>query len=342
MSSHHARVVWLGGLPALVGLAAALACGERHQPLDQAFAAAGRIPNVTSLAVSRGGVLVREQYYRGGGPDSPQDVRSVTKSVVALVVGGALDQGCLSSLDETLGEALGPLAPADPGKRAISLRDLLTMTSGLAWSELGASGYNEWASAPDQVAYALARDLVEQPGTTFAYDSGAFHLLSVALTESCAPTAELATAHILGPLGIPSRPWETDNQGFTNGASGLQLTTRDMLAVGNLVLDGGAAGGRELVSAAFVEAATRQQVSTGTDPANVTQAYGYGWWIGTSAAGQTFALAAGYGGQFIVVVPASRSVVAATARWQGVDGDVASSQFLELLQVIDKDVLPQL
>jgi CubicO group peptidase (beta-lactamase class C family) len=68
---------------------AALACGPRHRPLDEAFAAAGRIPNVLSLAISRDGAPVREQYFHGAGPDGPQDVRSVTKSVVALLDGAA-------------------------------------------------------------------------------------------------------------------------------------------------------------------------------------------------------------------------------------------------------------
>ncbi|HVO20389.1 MAG TPA: serine hydrolase [Anaeromyxobacter sp.] len=326
----------------LGSLWAALACGPRHRPLDQAFAEAGRLPNVLSLAISRDGAPVREQYFHGAGPADPQDVRSVTKSVVALLVGTALDQGCLSSLDETLGDALGSLAPEDPDKAAISLRDLLTMSSGLAWSEVGADGYDQWAVAPDQVAYVLARDLVEPPGSTFDYDSGAFHLLSVAITLACAPTADFATAHLLGPLGIRSRAWETDDQGFTNGAAGLELTTREMLAVGNLVLDAGAAGGAQLVPAAFVEAATRRQIATGPDAAEVAPGYGYGWWVGTTSTGQAYALAEGYGGQLIVVVPSSRAVVAATARWQGVDPEVASSQFYELLRIIDEDVIPAL
>jgi len=269
-------------------------------------------------------------------------VRSVTKSVVALAVGVALDRGCLHSLDQTLGEVLGSLAPADPAKAAIRLRDLLTMSSGLDWYELGAAGYDQWASAPDQVAFTLAKGLVAAPGSTFNYDSGAFHLLSVALTMACAPTAGFVRDHLLQPLGAQSRDWETDSQGYANGAAGLQLTTRDMLAVGNLILDGGRAGGVQVVSAAYVEAATRLQISTGANPAAAAPGYGYGWWIGTSANGAAFAMAEGYGGQFIVVVPRSRAVVAVTAQWQGIGGTAAADQFARLIDVLDSQVLPSL
>lgn len=250
-----------------------LACVE-PAPFDSAFAAASRIANATSLAISQNGALAREQYFGGAGPDTPHDVRSVTKSALALAIGTALDDGCLRSLDQTLGESLGARAPASPGKAAIRLRDLLTMSSGFQWSELGANGYNAWASAPDQAAFVLAKDLVANPGVAFEYDSGAFHLLSVALTSQCAPTSAFVRDRLLQPLGIQSRAWETDDQGFTNGAAGLRLTTREMIALGNLVLDTGRAAGAQVVSAAYVEAATHEQIATGATPA--APGYGYG------------------------------------------------------------------
>ncbi len=324
----------------ICGLFSMLGCEK--PPFDAAFAAAARIDNVKSLAIARDGALVREQYFGGAGPDTPNDVRSVTKSAVALAVGAALDEGCLRSLDQTLGEVLGPLAPADPAKAAIRVRDLLTMSSGLAWDEVGGAGYDQWASAPDQVAYVLSRDLVASPGSTFNYDSGAFHLLSVALSLQCAPTAAFVRDHLLQPLGIQSRDWENDNQGYTNGAAGLQLTTREMLALGGLILDAGRAGSGPAVPAAYVEAATQVQMATGSDPAAVASGYGYGWWIGTTSTGASFAMAEGYGGQFIVVIPSSSAVVAATARWQGLGADAAAAQFWQVLDVLDRLVLPSL
>ena len=207
--------------------------------------------------------------------------------------------------------------------------------------ELGGPDYGLWASAPDQVAYVLGRPLVATPGEQFAYDSGAFHLLSVALTRGCGPTSDVAAELLLGPLGIPSRDWETDNQGFDNGSAGLVLTAREMLAVGNLVLDHGTVASTQLVSSTFVDAATSQQIATG-DPAGMAPGYGYGWWVGETASGAAYAMAAGWGGQFIVVVPGAGAVIAATTSWRGLSEAVASQHFVQMGSVIRDDIVPLL
>ena len=158
--------------------------------LDAAFAAARQEPNLTSLVVSQGGAIVRQEYFNGTGPDTTQNVWSVTKSVLSLTVGIALDQGCLRSLDQTLGELLDPSVTGDPQKAAITLRHLLTMSSGLDFPEMSTytsspSIYSQWINAPDQVAWVMARPLTAAPGQRFEYGSGTIHLASVALSRAC-------------------------------------------------------------------------------------------------------------------------------------------------------------
>ena len=116
---------WLA-VAGTVALAAAAAACEKSSVtapsadgLTAAFARARQEPNLKSLVVSRGGTLVSAEYFNGGGPDTPEHVWSVTKSVLALTVGAALDAGCLASLDQTLGELLGP-AVTDPAKAAVT------------------------------------------------------------------------------------------------------------------------------------------------------------------------------------------------------------------------------
>src|ERR1044071_5406355 len=116
---------------------AACASSPPSSPLDEAFDAIARVSDVTSVALRQDGVTVREAYYRDTDANTPHDVRSVTKTVTSLLIGAAIDSGCLTSLDQTLGELLGEQAPTDPAKAAIRVRDLLTMTSGFDWSELG-------------------------------------------------------------------------------------------------------------------------------------------------------------------------------------------------------------
>jgi CubicO group peptidase (beta-lactamase class C family) len=323
--------------PAASGLVLAVSCGETRttRELDAAFVSAHQIPNLTSLVVVQGGRTLRQLYLGGTGPDTPHDVRSVTKSVTALLVGMALDEGGFASLDEPIGPLLGAAAPADPAKAAITLRQLLTMSSGLQWNELGnVAEYNAWVSAPDQVAYVLARPLVDPPGQVFDYDSAAFHLLSVMVTRTLGPTPAFAESGLFAALGIGARDWETDAQGYANGASGLQLTPRDMQAIGGLVLDRGRTGTQQVVSAAFLDAATAQQIATG-DTFDGLPGYGYGWWIGTGGE----AVAEGYGGQFIVVAPRLGVVVTATADWQGI-GSAAATQFQQIRELIMLRILP--
>lgn len=153
----------------------------------------------------------------------------MTKTVTSLIVGIAIDSGCLASVDQPIGPLLGDQAPSDPAKAAITLCDLLTMSSGLQWKEDGAVGdYDPWAAADNQVDFVLARPLVAAPGTVFNYDSGALHLLSAIVTRACGPTKDFAAQHLFAPLGIESRDWELDNQGIASGAAGLQVSTSEL------------------------------------------------------------------------------------------------------------------
>jgi len=311
--------------------------------LDAAYAVARQEPNLTSLVVSQGGVVVRQEYFNGTGPDTTQNVWSVTKSVLSLTVGAALDQGCLHSLDQTLGELLDPSVTGDPQKAAITLRHLLTMSSGLDFPEMSTytsspSVYTQWFNAPDQVAWVMARPLTATPGQRFEYGSGTIHLASVALTRACGvSTASFAASALLGPLGIPARVWQTDHQGYNNGGAGLELSPRDMLAVGDMVLNGGRYQGRQVVSNAWIDAMTRAQISTGAGMA--TSTYGYAWWVGQTG-GASFALANGWGGQFIMVVPAKSLVITSAARTSGLAATVAMAQWQRIFDIVTERVLP--
>jgi len=185
--------------------------GTDGAQIDAAFSAAAQEPRLRSLVVARDGAIVREAFFNGGGPDSDEYVWSVTKSMLALTVGLALDRGCLRSLDQTIGELLGPATVSDPEKAAITLRHLLTMSSGLDFPEAasygtGASLYQAWVTAPDQVAWVLARNMTAAPGARFEYGSGTIHLASVALTRACGMrTSELADSDLFGRLVLHAR-----------------------------------------------------------------------------------------------------------------------------------------
>jgi CubicO group peptidase (beta-lactamase class C family) len=150
-------------------------------------------------------------------------------------------------------------------------------------------------------------------------------------------TSALAEVQLFGPLGIPSRPWQTDRQGFNNGGAGLSLTAPDMQAIGNLVLEGGRVRGRPLLPASWVQAMTSQQIATG---GGATPGYGYGWWVGRTTAGDPYALANGWGGQFIAVVPAKGLVVTTASQTSGVSGLEAMAQWDRVFTIVYQRILP--
>jgi CubicO group peptidase (beta-lactamase class C family) len=315
------------------------ACSSSGTPLEQAFEAAGQVPNVASLRVEQHGVLVRERYFRGDA-NTPHDVRSVTKSITSMLVGIANQQGCLN-LRDTLGETLGAEAPPDPAKAAITVRDLLTMSSGFQWDELGdIAEYNKWVLSVDPAQYVLALPLADAPGTFFSYSSPSFHLLSLALSNRCGEAAGFAQARLFDPLGIAQPAWETFAAPLgVNGAAGLQLSTVDLAKIGELVLHGGGLNGVQLVPADYLTDATSVQIANG-DATDFGPGYGYGFWLAGHRT-EHFILAQGYGGQFIFVEPEKELVVVATSDWQG-HSDTASQTFDSLYAVIAGQVIPSL
>lgn len=306
-----------------------------YAKLDAAFNSAAQITNLRSLTVSVGGKIIKTGYFGGGGAENVHDVRSVTKSVTALLIGIAIDKGYISSTDARLGSYIDTaLYNITPAKAEITIKDLLTMSSGLEWEELvSVNGYNNWISAPNQIQYVLDKPLVNTPGQVFAYNSGALHLLSYILTKATGKTTlQFATENLFIPLGIGTRGWLKDRQGYYNGAAGLSITPLDMIKIGNLILNRGVYNGNRLVSAEYMNQMLTAQIAT-NNAQPFTSGYGYGLWLGSNG-GSAYTLANGYGGQFIVVVPAKQLVITATNQWSGISATEANNQWYQTLNLI--------
>ncbi len=309
--------------------------------LDGAFVAARQFSNLKCLVVSQNGKIVREEYFNDGGPDIPHDVRSVTKSVTGLLIGIAIDKGFIPGVDQRIGTYIDPLVEGLTEEKAdITIGHLLTMSGGFTWNELAsATEYNNWITAPNQVQYLMDRPLSSQPGRSFTYNSAALHLLSVVVSKAATMrTDEFARQHLFGPLGIGERAWQADRQGFNNGGTGLQLTPHDMVKIGQLMLDGGEANGRRIVSVQWVDEAMSSKIGTQASM-GFSDGYGYCWWTGRTSKG-AYAFANGYGGQFILVEPSRRLVVAATNKWSGVPSVTANDQWSATMDLLVNRVLP--
>lgn len=303
--------------------------------LSAAEAHAASLGFIRSLVVVRHGALVDERYFGGTTQDTRADIRSGTKSVMALLVGIAMHGGVLGGPSERLDALLRPPVTVPTGpKAAITVDDLLTMRSGFEWDESTAAAYNAWAGAPNQVDFLLERPLADPPGTTFRYDTAAVHLLSVGLSQASGGSTETyARRSLLGPLGIAADTWETDDQGFHNGGSGLALRPIDVARIGQLVLQRGASAGRQIVPASWIDTmlATHVTVRASVGPLRDLR-YGYLWWLGT-ANGQEIQFAWGYRGQFLVIVPARDLVVVVTSVLgdASIDADVEANGAMNLI-----------
>ncbi|MGG1515018.1 serine hydrolase [Paenibacillus oryzisoli] len=276
--------------------------------------------NLTSCLISRRDELILEQYRTNNLAGQLARTNSCTKSFLSALICIAMDEGLLPQADTPIA-AFYPQLLRDPDERkaAITLRHLLTMTSGLRWTEFGGlNSFPAMTRTPNWVQYVLEQPLADEPGASMSYNSGNSQLLAALLAEAVGmPVAAYAEKKLFGPLGIRDYRWETDPQGVHTGGFGLWLRPADMLAFGRLFLQGGAWHGTPLISPARVSEATRAAIPAAPQPPR-RGFYGWHWWTDTYApeegggAAFDYFNAYGFGGQAIYVVPALDTVVVLT------------------------------
>lgn len=286
------------------------------------------------VIVHRGDVVLAEAF-RGPAVTRPVNVKSVSKSVVAALTGAALDRGEVGGLDATLGEVIPDLIPpgADPRVRGITLEHLVTMQAGL--ERTSGANYGGWVSSPNWVADALARPFVAEPGGRMLYSTGSFHVLGAALSRATGSSLlEQARARLGAPLGIDIPAWTRDPQGFYLGGNEMALAPLALAQIGEVYRTGGTANGSRVLSADWVE---RSLVARTRSPFSGLD-YGYGWFLG-SQGGHRLALARGYGGQLICVVPDLELTLAITS--DPTRPARSGGYFGGLMRLITDDAIPE-
>jgi CubicO group peptidase (beta-lactamase class C family) len=314
---------------------------ESSRALEEAFSVAAQNTNLRCLIVFKDDKIIKERYFHPGDSSSAYNVRSVTKSVMATLIGIAIDQGIIPSEEQKIGDYLQPLVGSiDSVKANIKIRDLLSMSSGLSGNDIpDVTEYNNWYNAPDQLEYTRNQPMINQPGQVFGYNSGASHLTSIILTQAAGiSTLQFAKQYLFQPLGIADPSWGIDKDGIYNGGSTLSLTPYDMLKIGQLYLNRGVYNGVRIVSEEWIEKASTFKITT-NDIISFGPGYGYFLWIGSSASHGYF-FANGYGGQFIVVVPNIRLIVVATNNLSNVSISAANQQWYNTMDVIINRIIP--
>lgn len=273
-----------------------------------------RWPDATALLVARGGRLVFE-HYTSGGPDDLRDTQSVTKALLAALVGVARGSGALADLDERVLPFFPDLAPRvnDARWADVTLRHLLTMTSGLP-SELADPAYDDaWFLGEDPIAFALAQDLRGAPGEAFRYSNAGAHLLGEIVARATGrDLAEFLDDALLRPIGARRGDWPRDPRGRPFASGSAHLTARDLARFGQLVLSRGAWGGARVLDPGWVEEMTRPRVRGDAGMEGIAD-YGFLWWW-TREGGAEGWYATGFGGQYVAVFPELDLVAVMTGR----------------------------
>ena len=263
-----------------------------------------------SLMVVRHGQVVAEGWW---GPYQREDrhvLFSLTKSFTSTAVGLAIAEGKLS-LDDTVLSFFpdeGPAAPSD-NLKGMRVRDLLAMSTGHHADALDRFPYT--SADVSQARAFLALPVGHKPGTHFVYNTPASHMLSEIVQKATGtPLVEYLRPRLFEPLGIGHPKWETTPRGVSLGGYGLSLTTEDIARFGQLYLRKGEWGGKRVLPAEWVAAATSRQASNGSNPASDwDQGYGYQFWRCRNG----FYRGDGAFGQYAIVMPEHDTVVAITS-----------------------------
>ena len=320
---------WTIATPESVGLDGTRLCGIRARMKEMEA-------DVHSVVIVRHGKLVFEQYYPGydepwgqaGAPHefdatTKHDLRSASKSVVSLLVGIAIDRKLIASADEPVVKFYPEYADVkSPGWDQITLRHLLTMSSGMQWDEN--RGWDDPKNdephlgvEADPIRYVLSKPVARPPDALWTYSGGSPDLLGNILERASGKPLE-AFAHevLFRPLGISDVEWMNypPNKKIS-AASGLRARPRDAAKIGQLMLDHGAWNGKQIVSADWIEQSIKPRFQA-IGYFSGLFFYGQQWWLGRSIVDGSevkWIAAMGSGGQRIFIVPDRDLVVMTTS-----------------------------
>ena len=269
-----------------------------------------------SLLIVRHGKIVVDAYYAPYAPNIRHDLRSVTKSFIGTLTAIEVQEGLLDSVDHPVVDLFPDkhISNVDDAKKAMTVQNMLDMTSGIAWSE---DAYTpdetiiRMYKTPDPTEFVLSQPMSDPPGARFYYNGGNPYVLSALITKKAERDAlDFARDELFKPLGISSVCWgEPDAQGVTDGESGLYLAPHDMAKLGYLYLHDGSWDGQQIIPSSWVD-----RVREG--PLTATDGYHYAnlWW---SLPDRGAFMARGRHSQIILVLPKLDVVAVVTGALKG-------------------------
>ncbi|HEX2956062.1 MAG TPA: serine hydrolase [Chitinispirillaceae bacterium] len=270
---------------------------------------------LTSLIIVKDGYLLCENYYGKSKKETLQNVCSVSKTVIGLLIGMSVKKGNIHDVDDPLSAYLKTLPENwNEDKNKIQIKHLLSMTNGLTWNE---SDYDIVFETKEPLQYILSKPLQSKPSETFNYDMSAYTLSAIVSEVSGMSANDFARKNFFGKLGITRTNWDTLGS-YTLGFSGLSIMPYDMAKIGQFMLQNGFTGADSLLPEQWMEHMSQNQAKNGIGASaegigDATEGgYGYMCWLAKKNSVRFF-WAGGFGGQRIIVVPDKKLVVVMTA-----------------------------
>ena len=313
----------------------------------------GNFGDIHSILIYRKGKLALEEYFALEGQISgsfvneafrkkPHQLSSVTKGILSLVTGIAIEQGKVKSVNEPIFNYLSQYSNSiSDDKKQIQIKHLLTMTSGLDWNQFNYSWDDERNDAAnmykcgDVVKYFLERPINAKPGIKFNYTNGEPTVMGVILRNACSmEVGKYSELHLFNPLGITEYQWSRYPDGSLETDGGLKLCSRDLLKVGILMLFNGKWYDNQIISENWVSESTKSRINL-----SLKRRYGYYWNEMTykfRGKSQTAIFIPGDGGQFLAIFPSLDMVIAFTAGTYDID---PTRLYWE---IINQNILPTL
>jgi len=333
---------WQVSTPAEQGLEPMLVAELYHK--------AAELDTLYGLLVIRKGHLIAEGYFNGGAIDQKAFLASATKSFTSALVGIALDQGCLSSIDQKMIDFFPEFADQinDPRKEQITIRDLLQMRSGYVWEERTPFMESFFSSEGYWLPFVVEFPLTSNPGTEFGYSNLTSHMLGVIVARACdTDLKSFAQEYLFSPIGAEVGDWSQDADSYYYGAHGIPLTARDRAKFGLMYLNEGEYDGSQVISADWVEDSLQRYSDniniSGWIPGITSRygyfrdiGYGYQWWS-AKAGDHHFNYASGHGGNLIILLDELDMVIVTSAdRLWGNFGRDAWEKEREIIDLVGK------
>jgi CubicO group peptidase (beta-lactamase class C family) len=274
---------------------------------------------VSGLLVIKDGKIVLEKYALGRKPTDRWTSFSVAKSMTSTLVGAAIQDGKIKSIDDPITRYVPDLKGS--AYEGVTVRQMLMMSSGVKWNEDYVDPNSDVAKAGDKVTEPGINPMVSylrklprdhEPGTTWHYNTGETDLVGVLVSKATGETlAQYASEKIWKPYGMErDAVWMTDPGGQERGGCCISMTLRDYGRLGLFIAGGGVAGGKQIVPKWWVAEATKRQIDNST-PTTPAGGYGYFWWIRANGSYE----AVGIFGQAITTFPAEHLIIVQNSAW---------------------------